>query len=104
MPSCSSRSRRRRGAGRLSRAASNDSTGGITAWLAEDQASPLLSLRFAFIGGSTAEPLRQGGVSRVLARLLLEGSDEPDFKMRVQRAGLRIGFQSGRDALFGSAD
>ena len=80
------------------------STGGITAWLAEDHASPLLSLRFAFIGGSAAEPLRQGGVSRVLARLLLEGSDEPDFKMRVQRAGLRIGFQSGRDALFGSAD
>lgn len=80
------------------------SPGGITAWLAEDHASPLLSLRLAFIGGSAAEPAGQAGISRVLARLLLEGSRDTDFKVRAQRAGLRAGFQSGRDALFGNID
>src|SRR6185503_1208922 len=80
------------------------SPGGITAWLAEDHTSPLLSLRLAFVGGSAAEPVGKAGISRVLARLLLEGSRDTNFKLRAQRAGLRASFQSGRDALFANFD
>lgn len=83
------------------------SRGGITAWLAEDHSSPLLSLRFAFLGGSATEPQAEAGLTRLLARMLLEGggNDDPSaFRARIERAGMRLDFTAGRDALFGSCD
>ena len=83
------------------------SSGGITAWLAEDHASPLLSLRFAFLGGSATEAETEAGLTRLLARMLVEGAgtDSPlAFRARMERAGMRLGFTAGRDALFGSCD
>ena len=71
------------------------SPGGITAWLAEDHASPLLSLRLAFIGGSAAEPAGQAGISRVLARLLLEGSRDINFKQSRTARGAARGLSVG---------
>mgnify|MGYP001204051838 CR=1 FL=1 len=83
------------------------SPGGIKAWLAENHASPLVSLRFAFRGGSATDPADRSGITRLMAGLLLAGSDGDDeqtFRRRMQRAGVRIGFQCGRDALYGSVD
>ena len=83
------------------------SAGGIKAWLAGDHASPLLALRFAFLGGSGTEPDGQAGITRLLARMLVEGGGDDDaqvFRERMQRAGMRLQFQAGRDALFGSVD
>lgn len=80
---------------------------GIRAWLAEDHSSKLIALRFAFLGGSSAEAETKAGVTRLLARMLREGGGTDDgtaFRMRAERAGLRLGFQAGRDALYGNAD
>ena len=73
------------------------------ALVGEDHASPLLSLRLAFIGGSAAEPADKLEFRACWHGCFL-GSRDTDFKVRAQRAGLRAGFQSGRDALFGNID
>ncbi len=80
---------------------------GLTAWLAEDHQSSIVAVRFAFIGGTAAEPKQQAGLTRLLARLLVQGGghgDPQSFQKQAQRIGLRLNFQAGRDALYGSID
>lgn len=84
-----------------------ETPGGVTAWLAEDHHSPVVALRFAFLGGSAGEEREKAGITRVLARLLARGGSGPDrsaFPEQAQRIGLRVNFQAGRDALYGSID
>jgi zinc protease len=83
------------------------SPGGIKAWLVEDHGAPLVAVRFAFPGGTVAEPERHLGLASTLAEMLSQGAGEHDaagFKGRAARLGLRLGFSAGRDALFGEMD
>ena len=83
------------------------SRSGLSAWLAEDHSSGVVALRFAFLGGSAEEPADKAGITRLLAGMLGEeagGDGDNRFRKRVELAGMRLSFQAGRDALFGSAD
>ncbi|WP_072375614.1 pitrilysin family protein [Hyphomicrobium sp. NDB2Meth4] len=83
------------------------SPGGIDAWLVEEHAVPMLALRFAFDGGSMQDPVGKEGTANFLAQMLLEGAGEltaTAFQDRVKDLALRIGFRSGRDALFGNIE
>lgn len=80
---------------------------GITAWLIEDHAHPVVALRFAFSGGSTLELEGKRGASEVLAELLNEGAGPFDAKVRerdLDRLATRINYSGGRDTFMGSVD
>lgn len=83
------------------------SPGGITAWLVETRAVPMLSLRFAFEGGSVEAPPGKEGLATFLAQMLDEGAGPYGglaFKERALDLGARIGFRAGRDTFAGSLD
>ncbi len=83
------------------------SPGGIRAWLARAPGSPLMALHFAFMGGSTQDPVGKEGVAVLMASLLAEGAGSLDgaaFHAAVGRAGLRIDFLASRDAVLGTAE
>ena len=52
------------------------SPGGITAWLVEEHAVPLIAMRFAFEGGSVQAPLGKEGVAHFVAGMLDEGAGD----------------------------
>lgn len=83
------------------------SKGGITAWLSEDHAHPVVAIRFAFSGGTTREPAGKRGMSEVLAEWLGEGGGAHEaqaLKSLADRLATRISYSAGRDALMGSVD
>lgn len=101
----------------ISRAAADDSWAsriqevrsgqGITAWLVESHAQPVIAIRFAFAGGSSREPADRRGMSDVLAEMLGEGAgpyDGPAFRQRADRLSARLSFFAARDAISGSVD
>lgn len=83
------------------------SPGGITAWLVEEHAVPMLSLRFAFEGGASQDPAGNEGLANFAAHMLLEGAGDLTamaFHERVQGLALRLGFKAGKDNFTGSLD
>ena len=49
---------------------------GIEAWLVEDHTIPLMTMRFAFRGGSALDPEGKEGLADMTASLLDEGAGE----------------------------
>lgn len=83
------------------------SPGGITAWLVETHAVPVLSLRFCFEGGGIQAPAGKEGLGNFVAQMLDEGAGPYSglaFKERALDLGARIGFSCGRDTFAGSLD
>jgi zinc protease len=78
---------------------------GITAWLVEDYSVPIVSVRFAFSGGSTQDPAGKEGLANLMTGLFDEGADNLDsdaFQERLDDAGAEMRFNAGRDSLYGS--
>ena len=78
---------------------------GIKAWLVEDYSVPIISVRFAFGGGSTQDPAGKEGLANLMTGLFDEGADNLDsdaFQERLDDAGAEMGFNAGRDSLYGS--
>ncbi|MDK1389262.1 pitrilysin family protein [Sinorhizobium sp. 7-81] len=78
---------------------------GITAWLVEDYSLPIVSIRFAFRGGSTQDPSGKEGIVNLMTSLLDEGAGELDseaFQERLDDAGAATRFWAGSDAVYGS--
>lgn len=81
------------------------SKGGITAWLVEDRTNPMISIRFAFEGGSTQDPSDKAGMAQLMSGLFDEGAGELEaraFRDELDLAGAEMSFNGGRDAVFGS--
>jgi len=81
------------------------SDGGITAWLVEDYSVPIISIRFAFRGGSTQDPPGKEGLVKLMSGLFDEGAGDLDrdaFQDKLDDAGAEMRFSPGRDALYGS--
>lgn len=81
------------------------SPGGIKAWLVEDYTVPLVTLRFAFDGGSTQDPAGKEGLANLMTALFDEGAGDMDsdaFQIRLDDAGAEMGFSESRDNLYGS--
>jgi len=77
---------------------------GVRAWLVEDYAVPLVSLDFAFRGGSSQDPQGKAGAATMLAGLLDEGSgdlDDQAFHQALDEKSIEISFHSERDYIGG---
>jgi zinc protease len=81
------------------------SPGGIEAWLVSDDTVPIVAMEFAFEGaGAAQDPLGKAGRANIMAALLDEGAGELDsaaFQTALQDSAVRMGFDVGRDHLFG---
>lgn len=81
------------------------SPGGVTAWLVEDYTVPIVTVRFAFEGGSTQDPRGKEGLANLMSGLLDEGAGDLDsdaFQTKLDDAGAEMRFNAGRDAFYGS--
>lgn len=78
---------------------------GVTAWLVEDRTLPLVTIRFAFKGGSTQEPAGKEGLATLMSGLFDEGAGDLDsdaFQERLDEVGAEMRFSAGRDTISGS--
>lgn len=77
-------------------------TNGLSAWLVEDHALPVVSIRFALPGGAALDPPGKGGLAAMAAALLDEGAgpyDSAAFKTRLEDIAADLRFAAGRDEL-----
>ncbi|HEV7255827.1 MAG TPA: pitrilysin family protein [Mesorhizobium sp.] len=77
---------------------------GVRAWLVEDRSVPLVSMRFAFKGGSTQDPESKEGLATLMSSMFDEGAgalSSEAFQMAVDEAGAEMGFSAGPDAIHG---
>lgn len=80
------------------------SESGVKAWLVEDYTVPIISVRFAFKGGSTQDPEGKEGISTLMTGLFDEGAGELDadaFQERLDEVGAEMSFNATRDAVYG---
>ena len=79
--------------------------GGISAWLVEDYAVPLVALEFAMRGGSSQDPVGKAGAASMLAALLDEGAGKYDaagFQQALEEKAIELSFGADRDAFAGT--
>src|ERR1700674_5668272 len=77
---------------------------GLTVWLVESYAVPLVSLEFAMRGGAAQDPPDKAGMGNLLAGLLDEGADDLDsqaFQRALDEKAIEISFHNDRDAMSG---
>jgi zinc protease len=77
---------------------------GLNLWLVESYAVPLVSLEFAFRGGSSQDPADKAGAAMLLASLLDEGAGDLDsqaFQRALDERAIEISFHADRDAMTG---
>ncbi|MGG7567649.1 M16 family metallopeptidase [Rhodovulum sp. DZ06] len=77
------------------------SPGGITAWLVEEHAIPMVAMEFIFDTGARLDPMDQQGATNFLSTMLDEGAGDLDsaaFSARAETLALRVGFDAGRDS------
>lgn len=81
------------------------SPGGIEAWLVRETAVPLISVEFAFDGGTAQDPAGKAGTADLMTSLLDEGAGQYDanaFQDRLDRKAVELSFRAGRDHIRGS--
>ena len=82
------------------------SPGGIKAWLVEDHNVPVISVEFAFAGaGAARDPDGKSGLAQLLSNTLDEGAGDLDasaFQERLEEIAMRMSFEDGKDAFYGS--
>ena len=78
---------------------------GIEAWLVEEDKVPLIAMSFAFVGGSSQDPVGRPGVANMLSDLLDEGAGELDskaYQSALDQYAIEMSFDTDHDAFFGS--
>ncbi|TPG58134.1 insulinase family protein [Roseomonas nepalensis] len=78
---------------------------GVTAWLAEDHAVPVISLSFSVPGGASLDPEGREGAAALAASLLTEGAGDltaPAFQDALRDAAISISFSADRDEFSGN--
>jgi zinc protease len=81
------------------------SDSGVTAWLVEDHANPILSLKLAFRGGAALDPKDKPGLANLVASTIDEGAGELDsqaFQRALSEDAIKLSFNAGTDAFYGS--
>jgi len=79
------------------------SPGGIKAWLVEQHSVPLITLRFAFEGGSAQDPVGKEGVANFLTSMMDEGAGDLDaraFQERMEEIAMKMSFDDDPDNLY----
>jgi len=80
------------------------STGGIEAWLVRDHTNPIISLRFAFLGGSALDPQGKEGLANLASSTMDEGAGDLDsqaFQGKLEDLVISLRFDVGRDSFGG---
>jgi zinc protease len=80
------------------------SPGGIEAWLVQDDTLPMISMSFAFEGGSSQDPAGKPGVANFVSGMLDEGAGDLDsqaFQSRIDEYSIRMGFDANLDSFTG---
>ncbi|RTL80243.1 MAG: insulinase family protein [Hyphomicrobiales bacterium] len=78
--------------------------GGITAWLVESYAVPLVALEFSMRGGAAQDPADKPGLATLLASVLDEGAgpyDARGFHRAIDELAIHLGFGADRDSISG---
>jgi zinc protease len=78
---------------------------GIRAWLVQDDFVPLISIRFAWKGGSTQDPQGKEGLANLMTGLFDEGAgDLPSdaYQERLDNIGAEMSFSETADDIGGS--
>jgi zinc protease len=78
---------------------------GVSAWLVEDYSVPIITIRFAFDGGSSQDPAGKEGLANLMTGLFDEGAGDLDseaFQVRLDDAGAEMRFSATRDGIYGS--
>jgi len=78
--------------------------GGLSAWLVEDYAVPLVAAQFAFRGGASQDPVERPGLATLLGGLLDEGAgpyDSAGFHEAMDDLAVHLHFSVDRDHLAG---
>ncbi len=81
------------------------SKGGITAWLIEDHANPVISVRFLFKGGVALDPVGKEGLANLISGLLDEGAghlDSQSFQARLEDEAISLRFSASKDSFSGT--
>ncbi len=81
------------------------SPGGITAWLVEENAIPLMAMNFSFRSGSAEDPAGKEGVSEFLTGMLDEGAGDmlsQKFQKKREELAFRMSFSADADFFEGS--
>ena len=81
------------------------SAAGITAWLVEDHTNPIITMSFAWRGGTALDPAGKEGLANLVASSLDEGAGDLDsqaFQGKVEDLAARISFRAGLEAFNGS--
>ncbi|MBL4693242.1 MAG: insulinase family protein [Magnetovibrio sp.] len=76
------------------------SPGGIEAWLVQDHANPLVSMRFSFGGGSELDPQGKEGLAHLASTTMDEGAgnlDSQTFQGSLTDQSITVRFSAGRD-------
>jgi zinc protease len=78
---------------------------GIHAWLVEDYSVPIITIRFAFAGGSSQDPVGKEGLANLMTTLFDEGAGDLDseaFQEKLDESGAEMSFDDSRDQIFGT--
>lgn len=81
------------------------SPSGVKAWLVQDHALPIVTMRFAFEGGAALDPPDKKGTAAMVAALLDEGAgpyDTTAFQTRIEDLGSRLSLAAGQDEFAGT--
>lgn len=81
------------------------SPGGITAWLVEEKAIPLMAMNFSFRTGSAGDPAGKEGVSEFLTGMMDEGAGDmlsQEFQRKREELAFRMSFSADADFFEGS--
>lgn len=78
---------------------------GVKAWLVEDYTVPIVTIRFAFKGGSSQDPAGREGLANLMTGLFDEGAGDLDsdaFQTALDEVGAEMSFDQGRDEISGT--
>ena len=81
------------------------SPSGISAWLVREQTVPLVTLNYAFDGGSSQDEPDKAGTANLAADMLDEGAGNltsKEFHERLENHAIELSFRVGRDSFHGS--
>jgi zinc protease len=81
------------------------SPGGIEFWFVRDATVPLVSIEFAFRGGSVQDPDDKGGLSALTVSTLDEGAGDLDstaYNARLERQAIELQIRSSREHVRGT--
>src|SRR5690606_10064723 len=79
--------------------------GGITAWFVQDDSVPIVTIRFAFEGGTTQDPEGKAGLANLMTGLFDEGAADlksAEFQEQRDVAGADRDLEAGKDAIYGT--